>query len=114
MNGKWHLYKNDTPFWTQDYDQLWHLTLSPEGGRVAAIVSTPFGRWTVAVNDRVWPVSWDTMVSDIHFSKDGSCLAAVYKHKGVWDLAVNQTPWHMARIWSLSPASVKTAVWWRW
>jgi hypothetical protein len=95
VNGKWHLYKNGAPFWTHDYDQLWHLTLAPEGNRVAAIVSTPFGRWTVAVNDKVWPVSWDTLVSDIHFSKDGSCLAAVYKNKGVWDLAVNQVPWHL-------------------
>ena len=96
IQGKWFLYKNSTPFWRRSYDQLWHLTLSPEGGQVAAIVSTPFGRWTVAVNDTVWPLSWDTMVSDIHFSKDGACLAAVYKHKGVWDLAVNQIPWQMA------------------
>jgi hypothetical protein len=96
IQGKWFLYKDNAPFWRRSYDQLWHLTLSPEGGQVAAIVSTPFGRWTVAVNDTVWPQSWDTMISDIHFSRDGSCLAAVYKHKGVWDLAVNQTPWHMA------------------
>ncbi len=96
VQGKWHLYKNNLSFWRNSYDQLWHLTVSPEGKDVAAIVSAPFGRWTVAVNDTVWPVSWDTLVSDIHFSKHGSCLAAVYKNKGVWDLAVNQTPWHMA------------------
>ena len=94
--GKWHLYKNDAPFWAKAYDQLWHLTISPAGKQVAAIVSSPFGRWTVAVNDRVWQQSWDTMVADIHFSADGSCLAAVYKHKEFWDLAVNETPWHMA------------------
>ncbi|MCF8091956.1 MAG: hypothetical protein K9K40_05790 [Desulfotignum sp.] len=96
LNGKWHLYKNNVPFWTRAYDQLWHLTVSPAGRDVAAVVSTPFGRWTVAVNDTVWDLSWDTMVSDIHFSKDGSCLAAVVKHKDVWDLAVNQTSWQMA------------------
>lgn len=95
INGKWQLYKNNAPFWATAYDQLWHLAVSPAGDDIAAIVSTPYGRWTVAVNDRVWPHSWDTMVSDIHFSQDGSCLAAVYKNKGVWDLAVNQTPWQM-------------------
>lgn len=96
INGKWQLYKNDAPFWQNQYDQLWHLTLSPNGKDVAAIVSAPYGRWRVAVNDTVWPVTWDTMISDIYFSQDGSSLAAVYKHKEVWDLAVNQTPWQMA------------------
>ncbi|MDT8378042.1 MAG: Tmc redox complex protein TmcD [Desulfotignum sp.] len=96
VKGKWELYKNDAPFWRRRYDQLWHLTLSPEGTDVAAIVSSPFGRWSVAVNDAVWKISWDTMISDIHFSRDGSSLAAVYKHKDVWDLAVNEVPWNMA------------------
>jgi len=95
INGKWKLYKNNTPFWAGAYEQLWHLAVSPAGEDIAAIVSTPYGRWTVAVNDRVWQHSWDTMVSDILFSQDGSCLAAVYKHKGAWDLAVNQIPWQM-------------------
>jgi hypothetical protein len=96
VKGKWELYKNDAPFWRKRYDQLWQLTLSPKGTDVAAIVSSPFGRWSVAVNDAVWQVSWDTMVSDIHFSRDGSSLAAVYKHKDVWDLAVNEVSWNMA------------------
>ncbi|MEX1313598.1 MAG: Tmc redox complex protein TmcD, partial [Desulfotignum sp.] len=96
VKGKWVLYKNDAPFWRNRYDQLWHLTLSPNGRDVAAIVSTPYGRWSVAVNDTVWPVSWDTMISDIHFSENGATLAAVYKHKDVWDLAVNHTSWGMA------------------
>jgi hypothetical protein len=59
-------------------------------------VASPYGRWSVAVNDTVWPVSWDTMVSDIHFSENGASLAAVYKHKDVWDLAVDQVPWNLA------------------
>ncbi|MDZ7665407.1 MAG: Tmc redox complex protein TmcD [Desulfotignum sp.] len=96
VKGKWELYKNDTPFWRNRYDQLWHLTLSPNGRDVAAIVSAPYGRWSVAVNDKVWPVSWDAMISDIYFSENGATLAAVYKHKNVWDLAVNQTSWGMA------------------
>jgi hypothetical protein len=96
VNGKWELYKNDAPFWRRRYDQLWHLTLSPNGKDVAAIVASPYGRWSVAVNDTVWPVSWDTMVSDIHFSENGASLAAVYKHKDVWDLAVDQVPWNLA------------------
>ena len=113
-NGKWQLYKNNTPFWAGAYDQLWHLAVSPAGEEIAAIVSTPYGRWTVAVNDRMWQHSWDTMVSDIHFSRDGSCLAAVYKHKGAWDLAVNQTPWQMGAdkvfVPSISPDGSVVAV----
>ncbi len=114
IKGKWELYKNDRPFWKNRYDQLWQLTLSPGGRDVAAIVSTPFGRWSVAVNDSVWPVSWDTMIADIHFSGNGTTLAAVYKHNGVWDLAVDQRPWHMEAdmvfVPSLSPDGRVVAV----
>ena len=92
LNGKWYLFKNNEPFWDTAYNQLWHPAVS-QAGEVAAIVSTPFGRWSVAVNDKIWNLSWDTMISDIFFSQDGSSLAAVYKHKGFWDLAVNRKPW---------------------
>lgn len=96
QGGKWFLYKDDAPFWHTAYDQLWHLTLSPANDDVAAIVSAPFGRWTVAVNDSPWNDSWDTMISDLCWSRDGSALAAVFKHGEHWDLAVNQTAWGLA------------------
>lgn len=94
--GKWRLFRDSEPFWKKGYDQLWKITFSPANSDIAAIVSLSFGKWTVAVNDRTWDINCDTMISDIFYSDNGSCLVAVLKNKGVWDLAVNQTQWNLS------------------
>jgi len=93
--GKWKLFKDNEPFWKKGYDQLWKITLSPATDDIAAIVANSFGKWSVAVNDTVWNITCDTMISDIFYSDNGSCLVAVIKNKGFWDLAVNQTQWNL-------------------
>jgi len=94
--GKWKLFKDNEPFWKKGYDQLWKITPSPANNDIAAIVANSFGKWSVAVNDRVWNMSCDTMISDIFYSDNGSCLVAVLKDKGYWNLAVNQTQWNLS------------------
>ena len=94
--GFWRLFKDGEPLWEKGYDQLWKVTLSPANDEVAAIVATSFGKWDVAVNDRAWNMSCDTMISDIVYSDNGSCLVAVLKNKGHWDLAVNKSPWNLS------------------
>ena len=91
--GKWKLFKDNELFWKKGYDQLWKITLSPANNDIAAIVANPFGKWSVAVNDTVWNITCDAMISDIFYSANGSCLVAILKNKGFWNLVVNQTPW---------------------
>jgi hypothetical protein len=93
--GKWKLFQDNEPFWEKGYDQIWKITPSPANDDIAAIVSLSYGKWTVAVNDRVWNISCDTMICDIFYSNNGSCLVALLKNKGVWNLAVNQTLWNL-------------------
>ncbi len=95
INGAWRLYCDGKPFWNKGYDQLWHLAQAPGRKDIAAIVSPKFAQWTVAVNDRPWKTTWDTMVSEIHYSQDGTTLVALAKHGEKWDLAVNDQPWNL-------------------
>lgn len=94
--GKWRLFRDNDLFWKKGYDQLWKITLSPSNDDIAAIVAVSFGKWSVAVNDTVWNMTCDTMISDIFYSDNGACLVAVLKDKGFWNLSVNQSLWHLA------------------
>jgi hypothetical protein len=94
--GKWRLFKDGEPLWEKGYDQLWKITPSPGNDDIAAIVASPFGKWGVTVNDTAWNMNCDTMISDIFYSDNGSCLVAVLKDKGYWDLAVNGSRWNLS------------------
>lgn len=94
--GKWRLYMDDARLWDRGYDNIWHLTPSPDHRDLAAITATAFGQWQVSVNDRPWTLAWDTMIRDLTWSETGNCLAAVFKHNGVWDLAVNDKAWQLS------------------
>ena len=85
--GKWRLYQDGSQLWDGGYENIWHLQPSPAGSDIAAIVAVGFGKWSVAVNDRPWSLTWDTMVRDLIYSADGKGLAAVFKDKGAWGLA---------------------------
>jgi len=93
--GQWRLFMNDEPFWLNGYANLWRLKPSADGRHLAAIVAQEFGRWTVAEDDQVWPVTWDTMVRDIYYSDDKDTLLAVFKDCGAWGLARNGTAWNL-------------------
>ncbi len=93
--GKWRLFKDDALFWKTGYEQLWHLCLCPDKEKIAAIVAPVYGKWSVAENDSVWPLSIDTMIREIRYSADGSSLVAVVKDNGYWTLARDGKKWHL-------------------
>ncbi len=92
--SKWRLFKDNQLFWTSVYENIWRLIQSQD--KLAAVVAPAFGQWTVAEDDQIWPVTWDTMVRDIYYSRDGSSLVAVFKDKGSWGLAKNAKSWTLA------------------
>lgn len=75
--GKWRLFRDGSPLWDNRYVQLWHHIYSPAGDRIAAIVAPRYGRWTVAVDDVPWDLTFGDMVTDAVFSPDGSHVACI-------------------------------------
>lgn len=94
--GKWMLYKDAQPFWKGQYNQIWRIAVSPVTGKIAAIASTEFGKWTVVEDDRPWSLRAGQMISEIFYSNDGSALAAILKDGETWSLAVNQKNWNLS------------------
>ena len=95
VNGKWVLFKDGTPFWNKRFWQLWKLSVHNGSQKIAGIVSDDYGKWTVCENNKTWNVQCNNMISDLSYSDDGSLLIAICKHDGLWDMIVNQTPWHL-------------------
>ncbi|WP_022664184.1 electron transfer complex subunit TmcD [Desulfospira joergensenii] len=92
--GKWKLFKDDKVFWETGYQQLWHVTQSED--KIAAIVAPSYGKWSVAQDDRVWPLTIDTMIREIRYSEDGSSLVAVVKDKDFWTLIKDGSKWKLS------------------
>jgi hypothetical protein len=89
----WSLAEDGGPLWKTPYVQLWYVRFSPAGERVAAVVATAWGRFTVAVDDRPWERTFGDVVLAPVFSPDGKRVAATYKHEGRWGVAVDGEPW---------------------
>lgn len=93
VKGGWSLVKNGERVWKRTYSQVWNPKMSPDGKKVAATVSPVFGKWTISVDDLPWPVSFDEVVLEPHFSPDGAHVAAIVKTKGLWSICVDGSPW---------------------
>ncbi len=94
--GKWYLYKNGQPLWKNTYFNIWRVLSNTANTDIAAVVAPQFGKWTIARNDSPWSTTFDTMVRDAYFSKDGSSIIAVFKDKGQWGLAKDDTVWTLS------------------
>jgi len=70
--SRWTLFQDGSPLWDDDFLQLWHQTFSAAGDTLAAIVAPSYGKWTVAVDGRPWPVTFGSMVTDLVLSDDGT------------------------------------------
>ncbi len=92
-SGKWFLAKDGEIFWDRPYFQLWHHLYSPDGTKIAAIVAPEFGRWTIAIDNIPWEITFSDYVSDPLFSPDGNRIACLFKDKGKWGVAVDGKPW---------------------
>ena len=61
-NGTWTIAENGKILWKNKYIQLWHIKLSPDGSKMAAIVAPEFGRWSIAVDDKPWKMRIKEMI----------------------------------------------------
>ncbi len=93
LSDGWTLVENGSPLWDGHYVQLWRLKASPDGKRVAAVVSRSLGQWTMAVDDVPWDASFSDVVLDPHFAPRGERIAAIVRHEGAWSMAVDGKPW---------------------
>jgi len=91
--GSWTLAEDGKELWSGRYLQLWQVAVSADGKRVAAVVAPSYGRWTIAVDDQVWPTTFGDMVLPPRFSADGRRVAALVKDEGRWTVAVDGQPW---------------------
>jgi len=98
----WTLVLNGKPFWNKYFVQLWNQRLSPDGKRIAAVVATDFGKWTVAVDGIAWKKTFSQAVLPPVFSPDGKRIAAVVREGNMWTVAVDGIPWAEAfqRVWT--------------
>ncbi len=92
QGGKWSLARDGHLIWSQ-YVQCWHAAFSADGARLAAIVSPQFGRWTVAVDDKPWGLTFGEMVTDLTLSADGARAAALGKDGGKGAVMVDGKAW---------------------
>jgi Tol biopolymer transport system component len=79
--------------WQPSFFQVWQQQFSPSGDKLAAIVCPQYGRWTLAVDGKVWRTTFGDMVSDMTFSPDGTRLAALGKQDGKWTVFSDDAPW---------------------
>src|SRR4030042_3133567 len=102
MNGK--------PIWGFFFN-VWRQKFSPDGQRIAAVVCSPFSRWTIAVDGTPWNIKVSEAVLTPVFSPDGKKVAAVVKEHNRWTIGVDGSPWSdtFEMIWApvFSPGSDK-------
>jgi hypothetical protein len=93
VDGAWTLAEGGDPVWSGRYVQLWMARASADGRHLAATVAPSFGRWTIAVDDRPWPIDFGEYVGEPFFSADGEHVAAIVKDAGRSTIAVDGRPW---------------------
>ena len=89
----WTLVENGNPIWDGGFSQLWYITFSCDAKRIGAVVATALGKWTIAVDGKLWKNSWRDLVIGPVFSQDASKTAAVVKHDNRWSIAVDGEQW---------------------
>ncbi len=96
----WSLIVNGKPEW-KTFTQLWHPQVGPDK-RIAAVVCTEFGKWTVAVNGEPWKITFSQAVLPPFFSANGKHIAALVREKDKWTVAIDGKAWEKGfeRIWS--------------
>ncbi len=91
--GAWALACDGKPIWGNKYAQLWHHMYSPDGSKIAAIAAPKFGRWTIAVDDRPWGVTFGDFVDGAVFSPTGQRVACIGVENKQHHIVVDGKPW---------------------
>jgi hypothetical protein len=74
----WTLALNGKSIW-DNFVQVYRQKYSPDGKRLAAVVATGFGKWTIAVDGKPWERTFSDTVLEPHFSPDSKRVAALVK-----------------------------------
>ncbi|MCL4468094.1 MAG: WD40 repeat domain-containing protein [Deltaproteobacteria bacterium] len=105
----WTLALDGKPIWGS-FIQVWPPKFSPDGQKIAAVVASEFGRWTIAVDGSAWKQTFSDTVLDPVFSPDGKRVAAIAKESkdpmnmgsslhsiegnDRWTIVVDGIPWN--------------------
>lgn len=89
ISGAWTMAEAGKQIWKGSYVQLWLPRLSPDGKRVAAVVASSFGRWTIAVDDAPWADTVSDAAFAPVFSRDGRRVAAIGKDANEYALLLD-------------------------
>ncbi len=92
-NGSWTLAQDGDFLWKGRYAQLWRTVLSPDASRVAAVVAPGFGRWTVAVDDVPWALTFESAVLSPIWSPNGKRVAVAFRDADRWGIAIDGKRW---------------------
>ncbi|MFW5836739.1 MAG: electron transfer complex subunit TmcD [Desulfovibrionaceae bacterium] len=94
LGGKWGMALDGLMAWKPKFLQCWQPRFSRDGKRLAAIVATDYGAFTVAIDAKPW--AWTLPVlDDLVLSDDGSSAAARGKDGDEkWTILQNGAPWH--------------------
>jgi len=74
----WTLAMNGKPIW-DNFVQVYKQKYSPDGQRLAAVVATEFGKWTIAADGKPWERTFSDAVLEPLFSPDSKKVAALVK-----------------------------------
>ncbi len=114
LDRGWCLYCNGYPFWEKVFMQIWNIRVHTEKGKVAGVIATELGKWTVIVDGTPWDHLFSDLILPPVFSPDGTRVAATVKHNGKWSIAADDKPWNIdaERVWDpvFSPDGTKIAV----
>ena len=74
---------------------------SPDGSKLAAIVAPKFGRWTVAVDGKPWPVTFKDMVVDLVSARTAAALPHLPKTMANGAVCADGRKWrhHFSMVW---------------
>jgi hypothetical protein len=113
LAGGWTVARDGKVAWEGRYVQVFRLKPDPRDSRVAGVVAPSYGQWTVVVEDKPWPNTWNEAVLDPIFSGDGQRVAAAVRSDGAWSVAVDGQPWSATfdAVWDpvFSPAGDRVA-----
>jgi hypothetical protein len=91
QGGQWFLATNGRIVWDRGFTNILYQTYSPDCQKIAATVAPQFAKWTVAVDGRPWPTTFNECLLKPCFSPDGRQVAVIAKDSSNWLLVVDGT-----------------------
>ena len=94
VKGKWGMAQDNTMIWDPVFFNCWHQQFSADGSTLYALVSTAYGKWTVAKDGKPWGTLIDGFANDLSVSPDGSRAACVGRYdQGKYTILADDSLW---------------------